>query len=216
MNHGVEFEINGVRKHSFDDWGLIFKPFPILYPEPKTSYIEIEGGNGSIDHTEVFGKIFYKNRKFSIEFECFDKIKYDDTLRKIVTFLHGRVAKITMYFDYDFYYKGRIKFNKYTSSKATGAIVLDIDAEPYKYKKEITVQTNQVDTKSVIVYKNNRMEVIPTFQATDNMTFDFNGNTYSLGTTETIFPDVEFVEGDNIIVWHGNGIVTVTYQEGAL
>ena len=95
-------------------------------------------------------------------------------------------------------------------------IFLDIDAEPYKYKKEITVQTNQVDIKSVIVYKNNRMEVIPTFQATDTMTFDFNGNTYSLGTTETIFPDVEFVEGDNIIVWHGNGIVTVTYQEGAL
>ena len=121
-----------------------------------------------------------------------------------------------MYFDYGFYYKGRIKFNKYTSSKATGTIVLDVEAEPYKYKREITVQTNQVNTKSVIAYKINRMEVIPTFKATDNMTFDFNGNTYSLGTTETIFPDVEFVEGDNVIVWHGNVIVTVTYQEGAL
>lgn len=214
MEHGVEFEVNGIKKHSFNDFDLDFISYALNFPEPKTSYTEIEGGNGSIDHTEVFGKIFYKDRKLTLNFES--KAGFDNSIRKIATFLHGKTVKITIYDDTDFYFLGRISFNKYTSDRKNGKVILDCTASPYKYKQEITVQTNQVDTKSVIVYKNNRMEVIPTFQATDTMTFDFNGNTYSLGTTETIFPDVEFVEGDNIIVWHGNGIVTVTYQEGAL
>lgn len=214
MEHGVEFEVNGIKKHSSSDFDLEFISYALNFPEPKTSYTEIEGGNGSIDHTEVFGKIFYKDRKLTLNFES--KAGFDNSIRKIATFLHGKTAKITIYDDMDFYFLGRISFNKYTSDRKNGKVILECTASPYKYKREITVQTNQVDTKSVIVYKNNRMEVIPTFQATDNMTFDFNGNTYSLGTTETIFPDVEFVEGDNIIVWHGNGIVTVTYQEGAL
>lgn len=214
MEHGVEFEVNGIKKHSSSDFDLEFISYALNFPEPKTSYTEIEGGNGSIDHTEVFGKIFYKDRKLTLNFES--KAGFDNSIRKIATFLHGKTAKITIYDDMDFYFLGRISFNKYTSDRKNGKVILECTASPYKYKREITVQTNQVDTKSVIVYKNNRMEVIPTFQATDNMTFDFNGNTYSLGTTETIFPDVEFVEGDNIIVWHGNGIVTVTYKEGAL
>lgn len=214
MEHGVEFEVNGIKKHSSSDFDLEFISYALNFPEPKTSYTEIEGGNGSIDHTEVFGKIFYKDRKLTLNFES--KAGFDNSIRKIATFLHGKTAKITIYDDMDFYFLGRISFNKYTSDRKNGKVILECTASPYKYKREITVQTNQVDTKSVIVYKNNRMEVIPTFQATDNMTFDFNGNTYSLGTTETIFPDVEFVDGDNIIVWHGNGIVTVTYQEGAL
>lgn len=213
MEHYVEFEVNGVRKNSIDDFELEFITYSLNFPEPKKSYTEIVGGNGSIDHTDVFGKTFYKDRKITLNFES--KAGFDDSIRKIASFLHGKIAKVTLSDDLEFYYIGRVSFNKYTSDRKNGKVILEVSAKPYKLKQEITVQTNEVIEKKVVTYKNNRMEVCPTFKATAEMTFEFNGNTYALGTNETRFTDIEFTEGDNVIIWHGNGIVTVTYQEGA-
>ena len=215
MNHGILFEVNGICKHSSDDWGLILSPVEIPYPEPKTRYVEIDGGNGSIDLTETFGKIYYKDRTFSITFECSDRLRYDSQLQEIAAFLHGREVKCTFYFDQEYYYKGRITFNKYTSSKSLGEMTFSIVVDPYKYKRNVTIAINKISTKKIVVYKNDRMEVTPIFKADSPMTFEFKGNLYSLSTHETIFADVEFKEGDNVIVWRGNGTVSVTYQEGA-
>lgn len=216
MNHGVLFEINGIEKHSFDDWGLLLKPLTIDFPEVKTKYIEIEGGNGSLDLTEAYGKVFYKDRKFNIEFTCNDKLRYDETLREITSFLHGREVKVTFYFDEEYYYIGRISFNKYTSRKGVGTMVFNAVFRPYKLKQDVTITTNTVVDKKVVTYLNDRLEVTPRFKADSNMTFEFKGNSYALGTTETVFPSIEFTEGENVIVWHGNGVVSVIYQEGSL
>ena len=215
MNHGILFEVDGVRRHTLDDWGLFLSPVEIPYPEPKTRYVEIEGGNGSIDLTEAFGKIYYKNRSFSITLGCSDKLRYDERLREIAAFLHGKEVKMTFYFDNGYYYKGRVTLNKYTSSKALGELSLDVEVEPFKYKEHTTVAINIVDTKVVVVYKNERMEVTPIFKADSPMIFEFKGNLYALSTKETIFADIEFQEGDNVITWQGNGTVSVMYQEGA-
>lgn len=215
LNHGILFEVDGVRRHTLDDWGLFLSPVEIPYPEPKTRYIELEGGHGSIDLTEVFGKIHYKNRSFSIVLTCSDKFRYDERLREIASFLHGKEVKMTFYFDNGYYYKGRATLNKYTSSKALGELSLDIEVEPFKYKEHTTIATNIINDKAIVIYKNERMEVTPIFKSDKPITFEFEGNTYALETNEVIFPDIEFKQGDNVITWRGNATVTVTYQEGA-
>lgn len=213
MEHYVEFEVDGIRKNSKDDFELEFVSYDLNFPEPKTSYTEIVGGNGSIDHTEVFGKVFYKNRKGTFNFNS--KAGFDDSIRKIASFLHGKIAKITLSDDMDFYYLGRVSFNKYTSDRKNGKVVLNVEAKPYKMKQKITVQSSEITERKVVTYKNSRMEVCPIFKATNDMTFEFNGNSYAVGANEIRFTDIEFKEGDNVIIWNGTGTVTVTYQEGA-
>lgn len=216
MLHGVQFAINGVKKHSLTDWGLWLNPVEIPFPEIKTSYTEIEGGHGSIDLTESFGKVFYRNREFPITFTCRDKLKFNKTLSDIASFLHGREAKVTFYFDEEYYFLGRVSVDKYTSEKATGTIELTCTFEPFKYKQEVTVATDVVTTQKTVVYLCDRLEVCPTFKADAEMRFEFKGGSYTLAAGEAMFPDVEFTEGENTLIWHGNGTVTVSYQEGAL
>lgn len=214
MEHGVLFDNGLVRKHSAIDWGLVFAPFEIPYPKPKTDFQEIEGGNGSIDLTEAYGKIFYNDTNFTMTFSCNNRLRYEETLNQIVSFVHGKRIKIFVYFDEFFYYDARITVNKYASNKAIGEIVLNITAKPYKLKKLETIEVVDVVDRKVVVFKNERMETLPIFKADKAMNFYFKGNSYAINTTETRFPSVEFVEGDNVVEFVGTGKVEVKYQEG--
>lgn len=214
MNHGVLFDDGLVRKHSSDDWGLTFMPFEITYPEPKTDYTEIEGGNGTIDLTESYGKIFYKDNSFTMTFSCDDSIRYESVLNQIVSFIHGKRIKIFVYFDEEYYYDARIKVNKYASNKSMGEIVLNVTAYPFKLKKTETISLVDVETSKVVIFKNNRMETVPRFQATSEMIVIFKGNSYAVGTNEVTYPQIEFTYGDNALEIQGTGRLTVIYQEG--
>lgn len=212
MEHGVQFEVNGIRKHS-SDWGLEFVSYALNFPEVKETYIDIEGANGSLDLTEAYGRIFYKNRKIVLNFNS--KSGFDETIRQISTFLHGKVAKITLFDDDKYYYLGRVSFDKYSSDSKFGKVILNCECEPYKYKQAVSITTSTIKEKTVINYKSDRMESVPTFKADNDITFEWNGNSYALTSNqETIYPDIVFNEGDNIIVYNGNGIVEVSWQEG--
>ena len=216
MKHGVLFEKNGIKLHTLDDLGIWLNPVEIPYPEVKTKYIDLEMADGQIDLTESAGRVFYNNRTFSISFTCKDKMRFDDTLNKLVSFLHGQQVKTTFWFEPEYYYFGRVTVNQYTSDKGTGTIELECNFNPYKLKQDTTIAVDEITSEKIVVYLNDRMIVTPTFKASANMNFEFNGNDYAIGITETTFPDLEFKQGENIIKYTGTGKVTVTYQEGAL
>lgn len=216
MNHGILFERNGISKHTLDDFGLMLLAIEIPYPEVKTKYIDLEMADGQIDLTESAGRVFYNNRTFPISLQCQDKTRFDTTLNDLVSFLHGQNVKATFWYEPEYYYFGRIMVNQYTSEKGTGTIELEATFQPYKLKQHLTIAIDDIAAKKTVVYKNDRMIVTPSFKSTASMNFTFNGNSYALGTTETVFPDLEFTQGDNVIVYSGTGQVTVTYQEGAL
>lgn len=216
MNHGVLFERNGVQRHTNDDYGLMLLAVSIPYPEPKTKYVELEMADGQIDLTESAGRIFYNNRTFTMSFQCLDKLRFDSTLNELIAFLHGQSVKMTLWYEPEYYYYGRLTVNQYTSEKGAGTIEIDCNMQPYKLKQDVTVAIDDINTQKTVVYVNDRMIVTPTFKATAPMNFTFNGNEYALGTNETVFADIEFTKGENVIVYTGTGRVTVSYQEGAL
>lgn len=215
MKHGVLFEINGDKVHS-SDWDIVLSNFEVAFAEPKTDYVNIEGADGSLDLTEVYGKVFYQNRTHKMTFTCKDELRYDSTLNAIVSFLHGRVAKVTPYFDEDYYYYGRLSVNRYLSSRTLGTIEIAINSEPYKYKQDETTVIKAVSGNTIVHYLNDTMDVMPTFEASTPITFTYKGNAYTLGTNKTQFTNIIFTKGDNYIEYHGEAIVKVTYQEGTL
>ena len=55
--------------HSYRDLNLILTSgVKIGTPEVKTEEVEVLGSDGTIDYTEYFGEIFYKNRSLTFPF----------------------------------------------------------------------------------------------------------------------------------------------------
>lgn len=214
MNHGVQFNVNGVTKHSLDDWGVFFFPFDIPSTEVKTDYIELDGADGSIDATEVFG-LHFKDMKFSLKFSVVGG-NYNAKLREIKAYLHGREAKVTIWNDSTYYYLGRLQVNEFKSSAYKGELVIDVVAKPYKYKQQETVVNETINGSKTVVFSNDSMKVVPSFKCSADMNLTFKGNTYAIGTAKTKVPSIVFEYGANEITFTGNGTVQVTYQEGSL
>lgn len=214
MKHGIEFKIGNVKKHSLIDWGVFLSPFNIPSAEVKTSYVDIEGADSSIDLTDVFG-ITYKDLKFTLSFTM-KSCDYDSKLREIKAFLHGRMAQITTYRDENYYYLGRCQVNEFKSSKARGTLSIDVIAKPYKYKQTVTEVTVNVTGTTTHAFMNDSMKVVPSFLCSNDMEIQFKDVTYNVGTNQVKLADIIFDYGENNVTFIGNGTVKVTYQEGAI
>lgn len=54
--------------HSFYECGLILSEKEIKSPKPKTMEFDIEGNDGVLGYTELFGGVKFENRKLSFKF----------------------------------------------------------------------------------------------------------------------------------------------------
>ena len=214
--NGVTFTNNNVSIHSYDDWGLLLSSVSIGLPSVKTEYIDITGGNGKLDLTEVYGKVFYDDRTITINLTALDDdLRWDDKLDLIAAYLHGKTFKITFDNNNAWYYYGRLSLDKYSTSKRLGKIALKAICEPYKLKHNKTLVVKQINGTTLVNCVNARMETMPTFSVSSPMTMKFKDKTYSLDG-EMKFSDIEFTEGDNYLEFTGTGEATITYQEGTI
>lgn len=216
--YGVIFDDGNVKIHTFNDWGLLLSSFDVGEATPKTEYVDIVGGDGTIDLTEAYGRVFYKDRTHTIKFQYLDdKLRWTEKLDEIMSFLHGRTFKITPDYSPQWYYYGRVEVNKYATSKRLATITLKAVCEPFKYKQYKTIVNEDIDGKTEINCLNSRMVVTPTFKVSQAMNFIFKDKQYSLqADTETIYADITLDEGSNILEFDGVGNVSISYQEGRL
>ena len=215
--------MNSIKFNDMDtylDWGLLLKPRKPSKPAPKTNYVDIPGGNGSLDLSEVVsGEITYKDLTLTFEFTMVDSIdEWDAKYSQIANYLHGRNMKIVQSSDPDYYYYGRCTVDKFSSSKALGTFSIKCTVGPYKLKHNKTVITTSLDeeNKQTLNITNDRMTVVPEITCTAATLITFNGNTYSLGAGTHSVLDIQFKEGLNIVELQGTGEVTIQFQEGSL
>jgi phage-related protein len=207
-------------KYSYGDWGLILNQFLMSEPNPKEMYIDVPGGDSSIDLTEYLtGDIAYEDREFSATFGITHPGETMDEITAVRSYIHGKKMRIELPDDPAYYYTGRCKVS---TSKSYPFVYLEVTArcEPWKYKKLPTIYNITIDsagTKS-IVCKNSRKRVIPTITADGEITVDFGGNSYTLNAGTHRITNIVFVEGDNKITFSGNDgtKLSVEYSEGAI
>lgn len=225
-------------KNTWDDWHLIPKSRPLFNPPSvKTNYIEIPGGDGSLDLTTALaGRPVYKNRTGSWEFYVENGFKDWTVLySEIMTYLHGKKLKAILEDDPDYYYEGRFAVNAWKSDPNWSIITIDYEVGPYKRSlvaagNDWLWDTFNFETDVIRSYENlpvsgsltvvvvgDGMPVPPTIVASvAGMTVTYNGDTYTLNKGSNYISELEIREGENTFIFGGTGSITILYERGRL
>lgn len=206
--------------HSYDDLQLILNSKEIGSPEVKTRIIEVEGADSSLDFTEFFGEAKFENVKHKFQFSTIvPQSQFLSLFSAVKNALHGKKLRIILDGDPQFFYIGRIHVSSFTNEKSVGIISIECDCEPYKYSLQPTIVSVAVDGTSNITLLNSRRRVVPEVQieTAGSLRIEYLGsNIWDLGSGSFTLPELELVEGENIVTVTGTGTITFTYQEGSL
>lgn len=216
INKGVSFG----DVHSYYDLNLILSASEIAPAKPKTIYVEIPGADGSIDLTEANGEVRFEDRDIEFVFTLLPDVSqtYEEKRTEVINLLNGRVFKITLDRDDEYYYEGRCVVTDYEIDKSLHQITVEVKAKPYKFKQNVTVRTvNLSGTSTSLKLYNGRKSVVPKITCTNDETeVKFNGGVYRLSAGTHKILDITFVYGNNDLTISGSGTITFEYQEGDL
>ena len=208
--------------NSYEDLGLLLLPRKIPKPTPKTNYVDIPGGDGSLDLSEVVaGEIKYNDYVIPLEFHVIDEnLDWDSKVSEIANCLNGKKKNIIISSDSDYYFVGiRCEVSEFNSNKRLGNIAINCRVKPYKLKRIETSYSvdlgNTTMTKEIRI-NNDRMTTRPTIICSKNVIVSFKGNSYALNAGTHKILDILFKEGLNLLTVEGTGTFTLNYQEGSL
>ena len=216
-------KVNGVHFddiHSYDDLNLFLAPFVIAPAEPKTSYVDIPGGDGSLDMTEAHGEVRFKDREFTFTFTVnpAETMTFDEKVMQVSNALNGKKCKIVLDRDADYYWQGRCEVNHYVQDRNLKQIVVIARVNPYKYKKDVTNVSFELtgEEKTITLY-NGRKSVVPEITCTNkNTTIVFGSVEAMLGAGTFKVLDIYLKEGENTLKVSGTGTISFKYQEASL
>lgn len=206
--------------HSYYDWNMVVEPFEVPPALPKTTYIDIPGGDGSIDLSDVHGEVKYNDRdcKFTFVMLPDDSDTWEEKKTIISNALNGKTVKITLDKDEEYYLEGRATVNEYLSEKAYKRIVVTARVKPYKYKQNKTTAFFELSaTPQTVALTNGRKPVVPEITCTDDNTIIvFENGTYNLSAGTHKALDIRFTKDINTLTLSGSGTITFEYQEADL
>lgn len=135
--HSVTFEVNGERRHTWDDWRLVpvsgAIPIPAI-PQPKTNFKDIPGSDGQLDYTEVLAGLKYQMRQGSWDFYViWNGTPWSDRYSQILQFIQGKRCKIILDDDPMYYLTGRVAVNTVKPAETYATITFDYVVDPYRY-----------------------------------------------------------------------------------
>lgn len=209
--------------HSFYDLNLILSKVDIPPAKPKTIYVDIPGGNGSVDLTEAHGEVKYSDRECKFTFSMnpaggLSDSDFEEKKTEISNLLNGRKFKITLDKDDEFYYSGRCEVSEYLSNKRLRQFVVKAKVYPYKFKQNVTsLKFELSETQNTVNIINARKPVLPEIECSNDDTMILFGNaSFALSAGTHKIPDIQFKEGNNQLKLSGAGTVVFSFQEGDL
>lgn len=203
--------------HSYNDLRIILTKTEISAPKVKTSYVEIQGADGSLDFTEAFGRINYENRKINLSFVHIGFLDdFPAKFSEIQNLLHGKKIKIIFDNDPEYYYKGRCSVDKWSIDKAMGTFNIAIECEPYKYREHETVVQFNINNNRTILLANDGMVTSPTFLSDSEMELECNDIKCKIEAEKETLTEILLYAGINELTVKGTGKLTIRYQEGSL
>lgn len=233
MGSGVTF---ADKIHTERDWGLKLLSIYIPMPKPKTQLVDIPGGDGSIDLTELNGRPAYNDRDgIELVFDIMDGdyktwyLKYSEFADSV----HGKKAKMVLDDEPDHYYMVRLELDGKKTNPVYGTITMSGSAEPFKYDllasnepwqwDSFNFQTGVIRTLMdiEITSTNKKVTILgagidnpPVFVVTqaNNLKLTYGGRTYTLKVGRNRFPAVRVGKEDVTLTFSGTGKLSVEYR----
>ncbi len=222
-------------KNTYTEWGLVPTSRPAVNPPAvKTTYVELPSSHGMLDYTDLLlGEVPYGQREGSWEFALRPGASWASVYSGIMNYLHGVRHRVILEDDPAFLYIGRLSVNEWRSDPGYSLITIDYNLDPFKYSVASSDDTDwrwndvfagpirygtfTVDGQKYRNCINEGLKVaIPTFTCTAPMMVEFGGSVYSLVAGKNYNANLALQPGDNIMVFRGNGDVTVGYREVSL
>lgn len=204
--------------HSYRDLQMILSEKEIGAPPVKKDALDIPGGDGELDLTEFFGEPKYGNATHKFTFTTIEK----DLLTQyssVKNAIHGKKVRIVLDDDPTFFYMGRCEVSSFHDEHGVGTIIVTCDCEPYKYMDAKTVVYQAVDGVVDVKLLNSRKRAVPEvwIETAGSLNIVYQqSNIWDLASGTYTLPELELVEGENIVTVTGTGAIAFTWQEAAL
>ncbi|RKJ44380.1 hypothetical protein D7X98_12675 [bacterium 1XD8-76] len=198
-------------KHTKEDYGAVMNYVRITPPAVKENYVDIAGGNSSIDLTEAVGGVVFEDGEIDFKFTLFDA----GCKEKMKNDLHGRRMKIILEREPEFYYEGRISV---ISEKQTGNIYelcMKAKVKPYKLDR-VMVHEEEIKGEKEIILFSDRMPVMPLITVEGNIAVSYEGIRFALEAGVYEIPEITFQDGPNRLKVSGRGKIRLEYRKGQL
>lgn len=129
-------EIQRSGKNTWEDWHLLASSRPVFAPPaPKTSMIDLPGGNGKLDLSEALTKYpLYDNRSGSFTFRVMNGYgNWADRYSEIMEYIHGQSMRALLADDDQWFYQGRFSVTDWQSTETWSEITFSYDVGPFKW-----------------------------------------------------------------------------------
>lgn len=204
-------------------------------PEAKEQVIDIPGGDGAIDLSEINGRPMYGMRTVELEYHLrnVDNEKWNSIYSEIGAAITGKKVKMVLDDDPDHYYMARLKVDGEKTDYVNAELTFSGTAEPFKYDLTATNEPWLWDTFNFetgvireieeveITAENNKVTIIgagidtpPVFVVSqaDNLKLTYGGRTYTLKVGRNRFPAVRVGKEDVTLTFSGTGKFEVEYR----
>lgn len=221
--------------HTERDWNLHPVRIYISMPEAKEQVIDIPGGDGTIDLSEINGRPMYGMRTVELEYHLrnVDNEKWNSIYSEIGAAITGKKVKMVLDDDPDHYYMARLKVDGEKTDYVNAELTFFGTAEPFKYDLTATNEPWLWDTFNFetgvireieeveITAENNKVTIIgagidtpPVFVVSqaDNLKLTYGGRTYTLKVGRNRFPAVRVGKEDVTLTFSGTGKFEVEYR----
>lgn len=221
--------------HTYTDHDLILKNAYISPPVPKVTFIDIPGRDGSIDLSEALGSVRFQDRYLYIVVTDVDyKLSVGEEFALLQREIDGKRVKVILDKMPSYYYLGRVtSFSDVEEDGLTGTTTITIQVKPYRYSiysaddpwlwdpfnfltdMAIDAGSFPVNGRTIRIINVGMNDVTPTITVSSDMTLEFEGKTYELHTGTINNFDIRLKGNkENVLVFTGNGTVTIDYMGG--
>lgn len=245
LSNGISIYVEDTEKtyHTLNDWGFALgNNNYISEPEMETNYINVPYRNGLIDaSTALTGRPVFKKRQLSFALGGErPRMGWDSTISMLRNALHGRVCRLTLDNDPNYYWRGRVYVENFDRFRGLGTFNLNVPvAEPYKMSNYTSADpwlwnpfsfvngiityhdAWTVTTSLIVTIPAGYMPIVPTFVVSnlvgDSLSMECDGVTYSLVTGSNKFPEL-LVGGDDDVelTFTGSAKIQIVYRSGSL
>ena len=199
-------------KHSVEDYGSIMNYAKITTPAVKENYVDIPGGNSSLDLTEAVSGVAFSDGQIAFKFTFFNQ----DDRSRMKNDLHGRRMKIILEREPEYFYDGRLLCKDGEYAGKISELYIDARIAPYKQERQVTVHTEEIHSAREIILFNDRMPAMPAITVTGNIGIAYGDYSYRFTDGTYTVPEITLQAGMNRLQVDGKGSLQLQYRKGRI